>query len=88
MALIKNKLLYGIDKMKEMKPVISNRIEKLKQFHKTVDLLKRSANVASDSSGLIHEINERLTQINIPMPEIIDYDLKDSDFQIAKLSAR
>jgi hypothetical protein len=88
MALMKERLLHGIDKIREMKPIISNRIEKLKQFHKTVDLLKRSASVAKDSSGLIHEMNERLTQIDIPMPEIIDYDLKDSDFQIAKVSAR
>ena len=82
MKKIENALIKGIDQLNAMKPGIDKRIKTLQNYLKTVSLLKRSAGVAKDASAIISTINEQFAQLDIVMPEIISYDLKEGDFQL------
>ena len=82
MKKIKNALLKGINQLNAMKPGIEERIKTLQNYLKTVSLLKKSAGVAKDASAIISTINDQFAQLDIVMPDIISYDLKESDFEI------
>jgi hypothetical protein len=82
MEILEEKLSIGLDRLAEMKDELNDRIETLQGYLKTVSLLKRSATVAGDAEVVISTINQEFAQLDIPMPELLPYDLEESDFVI------
>lgn len=82
MEKIQKALSDAISQLAIMKVEVRERIDQLKSYDETISLMKRSAGVAKDSSAIISTINQQFAQLDIPMPELISYDLQESDFTL------
>lgn len=72
----------NIPKLKDMKRWADSNIVLLEGQIDTVQLLMQNVSLAMDTGGFVADINDEFSNLQFSFPEIMDYDLVESDFLI------